>query len=51
MSSEQVDAHCLVCLAARPEHAEAIIARALTVQASKVYAAIHYRAEARKAQG
>lgn len=43
-----VDAHCLVCHSVRPDHADAIIARALTVETSKLYAALHYQAELRE---
>lgn len=40
-----VDAHCLACHAATPAAGSVLIARAMTVQASKYYAALHYRAE------
>lgn len=47
MSPDPIDAHCLVCHAARLQdrrHAEGVLARALSVEASKVYAVLHYRA-------
>lgn len=42
---DAVDAHCLACHAATPAAGSVLIARAMTVQASKLYAALHYRAE------
>lgn len=42
---DAIDAHCLVCHAATLAAGEALIARTMTVQASKLYARLHYRAE------
>lgn len=42
------DAHCLVCHAATPAMGSAIIGRNITVEASKIYAALHYQAELRE---
>jgi hypothetical protein len=39
-----IDAHCLVCHSA-DQQADAVLSRALTVHASKLYARLHYRAE------
>lgn len=38
-------AKCDACRRATPEYGARLIARALTVQASKLYAVLHYRAE------
>lgn len=45
-----VDAHCLICRAATPAHGDYLIARALTVEASKLYARLHYGALIREVQ-
>lgn len=45
-NDEQIDTHCLVCLAVRLEMATRIIAQAMTVEASKLYAVLHYTSEA-----
>ena len=42
---DAIDAHCLVCHAARPAHGDVIIARSMTVEASRLYARLHYSAE------
>jgi mono/diheme cytochrome c family protein len=42
---DAVDAHCLACHGATPARGGALLGRALTVQASKLYARLHYRAE------
>jgi mono/diheme cytochrome c family protein len=42
---DAMDAHCLACHGATPARGDALLGRALTVQASKLYARLHYRAE------
>jgi hypothetical protein len=37
--------HCLVCQSATPAQGDALLARAMTVETSKLYAALHFRAE------
>lgn len=48
-----VDAHCQVCHAARLQdrrHADGLIGRWMTVEASKAYARLHYGALIREVQ-